>query len=274
MRTRHTAAILYVVLFLISTCLPAAAHNLWLNPADHFPQVGTTVDIGIGWGHTYPADRIDQEVKEDRVQEISAVDPDGLTMALTKVSPDLYKLPVEKAGAYLVTAKIKSGSFTMTAEGRKWGDRKSVADPVKCVNYHIEAKTVILAGGSDRNLSFPYGQPLEVIPLTHLSNLKNGDKLDVNVLFQGRPLPDATVRATYAGFEIPDIAPHGSSQKTGKKAKKHYPVETATDDTGRATVQLNKTGYWMILLSHKPPYPDKDTCDEYMYNQAFTFQVR
>jgi uncharacterized GH25 family protein len=51
-------------------------------------------------------------------------------------------------------------------------------------------------------------------------------------------------------------------------------VETVTDDTGLATVQLAKAGYWMILLSHKPPYPDKETCDEYMYNQAFTFQVR
>ena len=35
---------------------PALAHNLWLNPADHYPPVGSTVDIGIGWGHTYPAD--------------------------------------------------------------------------------------------------------------------------------------------------------------------------------------------------------------------------
>jgi nickel transport protein len=274
MKTRYGVVTLYFVLLLMFPCLPAAAHNLWLNPGNYFPQVGTTVDIGIGWGHTYPADRVDQEVKEDRVQEISAVDPDGLTTALTKVSPALYKLSVNKAGAYLVTAKIKSGNFTMTADGRKWGDKKSVADPIKCTNYHIEAKTVILAGGSDRNLSFPAGQPLEVIPLTHLSNLKNGDKLDVDVLFQGRPLPDATVRATYAGFEIPDIAPHGSSQEGGQKAKKHYPVEAVTDGTGRATVQLKKAGYWMILISHKPPYPDKDTCDEYMYNQAFTFQVR
>jgi uncharacterized GH25 family protein len=282
MKTRHSAVTLYIMLFLISTCLPAAAHNLWLNPADHFPQVGTTVDIGIGWGHKYPADRIDQEVKEDRVQEISAVDPDGLTTALTKVSPALYKLSVDKAGAYLVTAKIKSGSFTMTAEGRKWGDRKAVADPIKCVNYHIEAKTVILAGGSNGNLGFATGQPLEVIPLTDLNSLKNGGKLDVKVLFQGRPLANAAVRATYAGFAMPDIAPHGSSEKGGKKAnkkgvkkaKKHYPVETVTDDQGQATVQVDKAGYWMILLSHKPPYPDKETCDEYMYNQAFTFQVR
>jgi uncharacterized GH25 family protein len=282
MRTRHSTAILYIALFLISTCLPASAHNLWLNPGDYFPQVGTTVDIGIGWGHKYPADRIDQEVKEDRVQEISAVDPDGLKTGLIKVSPALYKLSVDKAGAYLVTAKIKSGSFTMTAEGRKWGDKKSVADPIKCVNYHIETKTVILAGKSDSNFSFAAGQPLEVIPLTHLNNLKNGDQFDVKVLFEGKPLPNATVRATYAGFAMPDIAPHGSSekgdkkanQKGDKKAKMHYPVETVTDDQGQATVQVDKAGYWMILLSHKPPYPDKETCDEYMYNQAFTFQVR
>ena len=274
MRTRHSTIILNVVTFLLLMSRPAAAHNLWLNPGDYFPEVGTTVDIGIGWGHTYTGDRVDQEAKKDRIQEISAVDPDGLMTALTKVSPALYKLSVDKAGAYLVTAKIKPGSFTMTAEGRKWGDRKTVADPIKCVNYHIEAKTVILAGGSNRNLSFPAGQALEVIPITRLTNLKSGDKLDVNVLFHGRPLVDATVRATYVGFEIPNAAPHGSSQKGGQKAKKHYPVETVTDDTGRAAVQLNKAGYWIILLSHKPAYPDKDTCDEYMYNLAFTFQVR
>jgi uncharacterized GH25 family protein len=274
MRTRHSAAILYVMLFLISTCLPATAHNLWLNPGDYYPQVGTTVDIGIGWGHTYPADRVDQEVKEDRVQEISAVDPDGLTTALTRVSPALYKLSVTKAGAYLVTAKIKSGSFTMTAEGRKWGDRKSVADPVKCVNYHIEAKTVILAGGKDGNLGYAAGQPLEVIPLTHLSNLKSGGRLHVKVLFQGKPLPDTPVKATYAGYEHPDGAQHPSGQKAGMKAEKHYPVETTTDDQGEATVPVAKAGYWLVLLSHKPPYPDKAICDEYMYNQAFAFQVR
>ena len=186
----------------------------------------------------------------------------------------LYRLPVEKAGAYLVTAKIESGSFTMTAEGRKWGDKKSVSDPIKCVNYHIEAKTVILAGGSDGNLGFAAGQPLEVIPLTNLNNLKNGDNLDIKVLFQGKPLPNATVRATYAGFDAPDIAPHGAAHQGGKKVEKHYPVETTTDDQGRATVTVTKAGYWLILLSHKPPYPDKETCDEYMYNQAFAFQVR
>lgn len=274
MRTRLGSVILFSVLSLTVICPSALAHNLWLNPGDYYPEVGSTVDIGIGWGHKYPASRIDQEVKEGRVQEIQAVDPDGRTIHLTKVSPALYQLRIQKAGAYLVTAKIKPGVFTMTAEGRKWGDKKSVANPIKCTNFHIEAKTVIIAGGEEKNLGQPAGQPLEVIPLTNLHNLRSGDKLKVKVLYKGNPLPDAKVRATYAGFEAEDIAPHATSQKGRQDGGRHFPVETVTDDQGRAIVQVDKAGYWMILLSHRPVYPDPEICDEYMYNVAFTFQVR
>jgi uncharacterized GH25 family protein len=274
MKAKPGVVLLSAVFFLMVMGAPASAHNLWLNPGDYFPQVGSTVDIGIGWGHTYPADRVDQEVKDDRVQEISAVDPDGLTVALTKVSAALYTLKVEKAGAYLVTASIKPGVFTTTPEGRKWGDKKSVANPVKCTNFHLEAKTVLIAGGIDKNLGHAAGQPLEVIPLTDPHLLKSGGKLAVQVLFAGKPLADASVRATFAGFEAEDIAPHAPAQKGVKGHSHHFPVETVTDDQGRAQVQLDKAGYWMILLSHKPPYPDKETCDEYMYNLAFTFQVQ
>jgi uncharacterized GH25 family protein len=270
MKTKLGVVMLFSVLFLMMSCLSVSAHNLWLNPGNFYPKVGSTVDVGIGWGHKYPANRIDQEVKEDRVEEISAVDPDGLTVDLTKVSAALYTLPVEKAGVYLITARIKPGVFTKTTEGRKWGDKKAVANAVRCTNYHIEAKTVIIAGGLEKNLDHAAGQPLELIPLANPYQLKSGDKLPVKVLFEGKPLTDTTVRATYAGFEAEDIAPHGPDQKGGK----HFAVETVTDAQGRASVQLDKAGYWMIMLSHKPPYPDTEICDEYMYNTAFTFQVR
>jgi uncharacterized GH25 family protein len=274
MKTKLGIVLLFSVLSLMVICPSALAHNLWLNPGNYYPQVGTTVDIGIGWGHKYPANRIDQEMKEGRLEEILAMDPDGRMVDLTKVSADLYKLNIEKPGVYLVTARIKPGFFTVTPEGRKWGDKKSVANPIKCTNFHIEAKTVIIAGGDEKNLSRAAGQTLELIPLTNLHNLKNGDKLTVKVLFEGKPLPNMTVKATYAGFEAEDIAPHTPSQKGHKKDGKHFPVETVTDDQGQAVVQLDKAGYWIILLSHRSPHPDKETCDEYMYNVAFTFEVQ
>lgn len=274
MKIRPCTVIVLGVLVLLAICPQAFAHNLWLNPGDYYPQVGSTVDIGIGWGHKYPANRIDQEIKEGRIEDIRAVDPNGLTVNLVQASVSLYKLKVEKAGAYLVTARIKPGFFTTTTEGRKWGDKKAVTNPIKCTNFHIEAKTVIIAGGNAKNLGTPANRPLELIPVTNLQDLKCGNRLTVKVLFEGKPLRNTAVKATYAGFETEDIAPHKVPRKGHKGAGRHYPVETVTDNKGQATFPLDRAGYWMILLSHRPPYLDKETCDEYMYNTTFTFEVK
>ena len=204
---------------------------------------------------------------------ISAVDPDGLTVALSKASTALYKLKVEKAGIYLITAKIKPVVFTMTTEGRQRGDKKAVANAVKCTDFHIEAKTVIMAGGEVKNLDFAAGQPLELIPLTDPRTIKGGGPFAVQVLFEGRPLAHVKVRATFAGFETEVPSQHASAQKGGRKHEKHFPAESITDAQGKAELALNRAGYWMVVISNKPPYPDTAVCDEYMYNTAFTFQV-
>ena len=265
MKIRPSLITFLGVVMLLMICPQAYAHNLWLNPGDYYPQVGSTVGIGIGWGHKYPANRVDQEIKEGRVEEIRAVDPDGLTVNLAQDSVSNYKLKVEKPGVYLVTAKIKPGFFTTTPEGRKWGDKKAVTNPVKCTNFHIQAKTVITGGGSNKNLSNAAGQPLEVIPLFFSrQNLKSGESLTVKVLFEGKPLPKASVKATYAGYEAGQGDMHEPSDKRHPVGGKRFPVEAVTDDQGRATFLLDRAGYWMIALSHRSPYPDKDTCDEYM----------
>jgi uncharacterized GH25 family protein len=278
-------------LTLLLICPQAFAHNLWLNPGNYYPPVGTTVDIGIGWGHKFPADRTDQEFKEGRMEDIRAVDPDGLIVNLVQKSVSLYSLKIEKAGAYLVTARIKPGFFTKTPDGRKWGDKKEVENSIKCTNFHIEAKTVIIAGGDGKNLSSTVNRPLELVPLKNPLNLKSRDGFAVKVLYHGKPLPGSSVKATYAGFEGADVGGHAPQEKgrPGKDVRKapgqasaekghhpagHVPVETVTDDQGQALVQLDKAGYWMIMLSHRPPYPDKEICDEYMFNTTFTFQVK
>ena len=54
--------ILAVMLLMVSQ---AAAHNIWINPGNFFPEVGETVDIGIAWGHTYTANRTDQDISRE-----------------------------------------------------------------------------------------------------------------------------------------------------------------------------------------------------------------
>ena len=272
--------------FSIAFCSAACAHNMWLNPGNYYPKVGTTVEIGIGWGHKYPANRMDQEIKEGMLENIQAKDPNGATVDLTQISKDKYQLAIDKPGAWLITAHIKPGFFTTTPEGRKWGDKKAVQDPIKCTNFHIQAKTLLIAGGSDKNIDGATGQPVEIIPLTNPSEIKAGDELAIKLLFNGEPLANKTVRATYAGFapegsdrpkpSMDQKPPSGKAKADARKPprmKRHYPVETQTDAQGNASLKLNKPGYWMIMLSHHCPFADTGTCDEYMYNTAFTVEI-
>ena len=271
----HRYILLLAAVLLVAICPAAYAHNIWLNPSNQFPEVGTTVDIGIGWGHKFPANRVDEELKEGRVEAIQAIDPDGIAVDLSKVSTGLYRLKIDKPGAYLVTARIKPGFFTKTPKGREWGNKTTVANAVKCTNYHIQGKTILIAGGSDKNLTQTAGQPLEIVPLTDFKQMKPGDTLSIKLLFDGNPLPDAKIRATYAGFEAADTASRKNTAKGHKgHGHSHFPVETVTDNQGQADLKLEKAGYWMIVLSHRCPYSDPAVCDEFMHNVAFTFEVK
>jgi len=253
----------FLVTFFAST---AFGHNLWLNPETHYPETDRSVEIGIGWGHEFPEDRTDESVRDDLVHKISAIDPDGQEIDLERKSPERYLLAVDKPGVYVVTAQTRPGAFTMTPEGRKWGDKTEVDRAIRCVAYRIVAQTVIIAGSGEAEFSAGSPLPLSIKLLADPSALEKGDELPVQLLFEGEPLGNTDLKAKYAGYgHEEDDHGHGHGD---------YPVETATDAQGKARLSLTESGYWIVLVSHRPPYPDKDVCDEYMYNLAFTFQVK
>ncbi|CAK8720107.1 DUF4198 domain-containing protein [Candidatus Electronema halotolerans] len=272
MKIKVSAALLGGLLLASSS---AFAHKLWLNPMEYFPAPGSSVEIGIGWGHKYPANRVHQELKEGMPDKIQALDPDGQSAEMTKVSDGLYKLKISKAGAYVITADNKPGFFTVTKDGRKWGNKTEVtADKSQCTNFYIGAKAVLIAGGSDTGLERAAGQSVELVPLTNPGAVKKNDAFRVKVLFNGQPLADLPLKAAYAGFDTVEEGsdPHAADMK--KMADRPFPAEAVTDAKGEAELHFDRPGYWMISLSHKSPYPDKAVCDKYMYNMTYTLQVQ
>lgn len=269
------------LIFLIASVLlfggTALAHNVWINPSNHYPKVGDTVDLAIAWGHTYKANRLDQEMKQGNLAYIRIQGPDGKDVKPVTVSETQYRLKIAKTGAYLVTAGIKPGVFTKTPEGRKWTDKRGVENPIACTSFSIEAKSLIIAGGKDTNLKGKTNQDLEVILLSSPAKVKAGGAFDVQVLFKGKPAEKVAVNAAYAGFgeegKTMDVAPHSPSGDSQHKGPK-FPASAVTDTSGKASLSLTKKGYWMISISHKTPYPDKTVCDENMNNMAFTFEIR
>lgn len=233
--------------------LISRAHKIWLNPADHFPEPGSTVEIGIGWGHKYLEDRTHEELKKGMPEKIQALDPDGKTVELTKLADDRYSLEVPKPGPYLISVKNKSGFFSTTPEGRKWGNKTEIADAVKCTNYHLGGKTVLMVGKGAEGFDRPVGQDLEIIPLTNPDQLKKGNTLKVRVLLNGNPAAFIPLKAAYAGFEKAEKEGEAAPSTMNKKEEKPFPAEAITDAQGEAELRLDRPGYWMVSLSHKPP---------------------
>lgn len=265
-RISFPALISIAAAFAVFAAGSAHAHNLWLNPQEYSPEAGDTVEIGIGWGHHYTEDRTHQEVKDSTVQEISAIGPDGKTIDLAKKSASSYELETSKPGAYLLTARTSPVMFTTTPEGRKRGSREDVDKPIKCTAYNILAKTVIKAGGDDKNLEGQTGQKLEIIPLKNPADLEKADAFPVRVLFDNKPISGIELKANYAGFEEKDASGHGHGHDAA--------AEATTDDDGEAEIRLEKQGHWIILLSHQTPYRDGDACDQSLHKSAFTFGVK
>lgn len=266
-KTSYPALITAAAALVIFAAGSVHAHNLWLNPGHHYPEAGDTVEIGIGWGHHYTKDRTHQEVKDSTVHEISAIDPDGKKIELKKKSAAAYELETKKPGAYLVTARIAPVMFTTTPDGRKRGSREDVDRPIKCSAYNILAKTVITAGGGGKNIEGQTGHQLEIIPLKNPADLKKGGTFPVRVMSGDQPLSGIELKAKYAGFDQ-DASGSGHGHDHSAAA------EAVTNDKGEAEIPIEKPGHWIIMFSHSTPYPDAETCDQYMYNCAFTLEVK
>lgn len=251
--------LLYSVVILLLAGSNAFAHILWINADNHYPETGETVNIEIGWGHEYTESRTDEKVDEDLIKTITAIGPGG-EVSLERISPSLYRLKVNKPGAYIIAARINTdpGMFTITPEGRKRGGKKGVKNAVRCSAYDIFAKTIVIAGGDSSNISRSAGHPLEVVlhgdPSSGRKNL-----IKPVVLYEGKPLSGAIVRAAYAGYD--------SSQGS-------WPVEVETNRRGQAEIRTDRDGYWVILLSHTTPYSDQEVCDDYRYTTSFTFKMK
>jgi uncharacterized GH25 family protein len=239
---------------------PAPAHMLWLNVDSFQPSPGETVHIEVGWGHKFPTDEV---IKEGMLVEIYALDDSGRKVAVEQVSPMHFTFSPESPGVYRIAAGVHPGFVSKTTRGYKLAPKTDLQEVLSCFRHDIRTKAVLLVAGagaaSGRQFAEPAGAPLEIIPLASPNQLRAGDVLPLRVVYQGKPLPGACVRATYAGF----------SDQPGTFAS-----TTETDERGEAKVTLEKQGSWLVTVSHTMPYHDPEVCDEYRYKHSITFRVK
>jgi uncharacterized GH25 family protein len=231
------------------------AHCLWLNLENDQPEVGQTVKIEIGWGHKFPKDEV---IKEGLLDEIYALNSTGERYPVRQVSPTIYEFSPRDKGVYTLLASIHPGFLSKTTEGYRLKPKKGLKGVISCFRFDMRAKSLINVGGVENECHGRTGDNLEIVPLKNPKEVKVNELFPVKVIFQGKALSNAEVKATYAGF---------SNQPST------YAFHTKTDGEGVARIKILKGGHWFVNVLHEIPYPDPDECDQIRYNYCFTFCI-
>jgi uncharacterized GH25 family protein len=249
--------VFFVAVLLLLWCASwAQAHMFWLNVNHDTPKAGEPVQVEIGFGHKFPQD---EEIKGERLGFIKAVGPGGQEVALKKLSTTRYEFVPPAAGVYMISAQLAPGFVTRTPQGMKMQNKKGVPDANICFHFDMAAKTLVSVGDPKQGFGQSAQNTLEIIPLKNPSALKVGETLPVKVIFQGKPLEGAAVNFTYDGWPDPN---------------KPFDTLGKTDAKGEIQVKLDKPGRWLLIASHKTPYPNQEECDENLYSSSLTFIPR
>lgn len=248
--------IIFTLALVLLFPLTSQAHMFWLLTDKDAPNVNEPVQVEIGFGHKFPQD---EEIKEERLGSVKALGPDGREVALKKISTSRYEFVPPAAGVYLLSAQVVPGFVTRTPQGVKMQNKKGVPDANLCFHFDMAAKTFVFVGGQKQGFDQSAQTALEIVPLQDPYNLKKDADLAVQVKFQGKPLAGAEVKFTYDGWPDP---------------QKPFAIIGKTDAQGKIQVKLNTPGKWLIIASHKTPYPSPEECDENLYSASLTFTVR
>lgn len=236
----------------IATPLAASAHKMWLLPsatnvAGADPWV--TVDAAISNDLFHPdhhAASLDQLV-------ITA--PDGQTAKPASEATGKYRsvfdLQLTQQGTYKL-ALVNQGLFAnyeMDGQKKRWrgtADELATAIPKAARNVQVTASSTrvetFVSNGKPNDAALkPSGQGLELVPLTHVTDLVAGEPARFQLLLDGKPAGDLKVTAI-AGATRYRNAQDELSVQTGKDGKFQFTWPHAGMYWINASVQDNHSG--------------------------------
>ena len=234
----------------------AQGHMLWLNASNYSPRIGEKVIIEIGFGHKYPHIG---PIREESVEGIFIRDPKGMEMPIERVSSGKYQFSAKDEGRYEIIVKFRPVFVSNTTEGRKPGNRKTLANVVSCSHYTMHAKALINVGAEGGSSSQQNDLPLEFLLPENMNQLKVGDDLVAKVMYQGKPISGAKIVAT--------------DEKTALEQEGKWVVESETDAKGIVRIKMTSQGPWLINASYAVPFTDKSECDTSTYRMTLTFSL-
>ncbi len=162
-----------------------------------------------------------------------------------QIEPDIFKKYISLEG------------FSDVAELRKKSNQEN--QPGREI-YTRYIKTFIQVGPTiTEDYSRPFGYKIEILPQQNPCGLRVNSDLDVIVLFDGKPLADRKIMATYDSYStLPE----------------DYAQVTRTDKNGVAKFQITHKGRWLIRTTRILPLENNPEAEWQSFWANFTFEVK
>lgn len=274
------------------------AHSLWVNSFESFTHKPGHTLVSLGWGHSMPLDDILNSPNGKMViKEFNLVSPNGEKMGLKIPSAQtakpfhsnsnvdvfdgevgLQKIAFKektKKGTYTIEAISKPNFYTayIDKKGKErmklkpLNELKDVDTVLMAVKFQAFGKAYLTLGKWQEQK--PLGHGIEIVPISDLSNVRVGDLVQFQVLFNGKEL-DANAKS------IDYIAAQSSSfgQNDGFGLFS-YVIK------GKAQFRVQSSGKWIVSISHKEDITKNGDLKELYgkanqayYSASLTFDVK
>ena len=276
MKLRTTTAAVIAIAGL-SAAMPVLAHEMFLKAKEYVvaPTSDQVVRLING---TF--DKSENSINRDRMADVSIAANGRVTSPTEDAWYDdsnssylRYRTGV--AGTYVIGVSTRPSMIELSADDfmtylrhdgildtlATFENDNKLSEVRERYSKHVRA---VVQVGDERSVDYskPLGYPVEILLEQNPYDLNIGDELSFRVLFNGEPVANQIVRASYEGF-------HGHDASGGHSNA----YNLRTDEDGRARFLLNNAALWYIALIHMEKIDDAEV--DYESNWAtLTFEVK
>jgi uncharacterized GH25 family protein len=241
--TRSRSAGLAALALAALTSIPVQAHEIW------FAQRSRQIALIYGTG----AQDLDSVRRFPMFDSAAGFDAAGKPVPLSLKATDSLVLVDVAADPAVVVARMDNGLWTKDPKDGEFYAKPKGEIPGAVVSGHYYKYTTYLRKFPAGPMAGLPGMKLQLVPVSKVFPKKMGEKLTVQVLFEGQPLAGARV------FQEMVTNPNGK------------PV--LTDHDGRATITVRNDGLNVVMAQHMsaPEDPVTTFMTEHVATLSFQF---
>lgn len=247
------------ILFFMFALNSLYAQSLWINTFSTYDNKKSNIKVSLGVGNTLLKSSDGKLI----VDNFTITSPNGNKMTvkiLEKNKPIDISNKINTQGVYSIDANTKSIFYTKYIDNKnkqqlqlKAKDEiKDIKKIISSIKFETYAKSYLTIGKWNEIKSQNEG--LEIIPKTNLSNLKIGDIVEVNVLFNGKPLTITPGSVEYITINSTSFS------KNNDFSLFSYVIK------GKAQFKILSNGQYIINCYHKENITNNNL--KYLYEKA------